>query len=152
MIIRAQTIINGSRAATWAAITDIENAARSITGIEGIEVFERPARGLVGMRWRETRMFSGKPATGEKRITEATEGEFYTTRTETDGFVFLTTKRLSGSDGEIVYSELHDSRPQGFVATLMSIPMSLFFKGMMKKLVMQELNDIKAVVERGGNG
>ena len=66
MIVEAQVTINGSKAAIWAAITNIENASETISGIEKIEVLEKPANGLVGLRWRETRMLFGKPATAEK--------------------------------------------------------------------------------------
>ena len=47
MLVEAQVPINGSRAAIWAVITDIENSAETISGIEHIEVLERPAHGLV---------------------------------------------------------------------------------------------------------
>src|SRR3954463_8520002 len=111
MIVEAQVTVNGSRAAVWAAITDIENAAEIISGIENIEVIEKPANGLVGLRWRETRMLFGKPATVEKWITDAAENERYKTRAESDGFVFLTTKTLSESSGGMTLAESHDSRP-----------------------------------------
>ena len=39
--------------------------------------------------------------------------------------------------------------PQGIVAKLMSIPMGFLFKGVAKKAVLQDLNDIKAAVEQG---
>ena len=65
MIVEAKITINGSRAATWAAITNIANASEIISGIKSIEVLEKPANGLVGMRWRETRILFGKPATVE---------------------------------------------------------------------------------------
>src|SRR5262245_405311 len=80
MIVEAQVTINGSKAAIWAAITNIENAAKTISGIEKIEIVEKPAHGLVGLRWRETRMLFGKPATAEKWITDAAEDAFYKTR------------------------------------------------------------------------
>src|SRR3954449_9966152 len=95
MLVEAQVTINGSKAAVWSAITDIEHAAYIISGIEHIEVLETPAHGLVGLRWRETRMYFGKLATIEKWITDAAENEFYTTRAEDGGFVFLTTMRIS---------------------------------------------------------
>ena len=101
MLVEAQVTINGSKAAIWAAITDIENAAETISGIEKIEVLEKPANGLVGLRWRETRMLFGKPATAEKWITDAAENEFYQTRADSDGFVFLTTIRISESRGSM---------------------------------------------------
>jgi len=148
MIVEAQVTINGSRAAVWAAITNIENAAESISGIETIEVLEKPANGLVGLKWRETRMLFGKPATADKWITDAAENEFYKTRAEDGGFVFLTTKRISEGSGGITLSESHESKPQGVRAKFMLIPMRLFSKGVIKKALLQDLNDIKAAVEQ----
>ena len=147
MIVEAQVTINGSKAAVWAAITNIENASEIISGIKNIEVLEKPANGLVGLRWRETRMLFGKPATVEKWITDATENEFYKTKAESDGFVFITTKSISESSGGITLTESHDSRPQSFVKKL-SLPMLFLFKGVIKKALLQDLNDIKSAVEQ----
>ena len=148
MIVEAQVTINGSKAAIWAAITNIENASETISGIENIEVLEKPANGLVGLKWRETRMYFGKPAAVEKWITDAAENEFYKTKAEDGGFVFVTTKSISESSGGITLTESHESKPQGIVAKLQSIPMGFLFKGVAKKAVLQDLNDIKAAVER----
>lgn len=149
MFVEERVTINGSRAAIWAAITDIEHAAEIISGIEKVEVVEKPASGLAGLKWRETRILFGKPATAEKWITEAAENAFYKTRAESDGFVFLTTTSISESDGTgFTLTSSHDSQPQGFVARLMSIPMGLFFKGVAKRAILQDLNDVKAVVEQ----
>lgn len=149
MIVEVQVIINGSRPAIWAAITNIEKASETISGIEKIEILEKPANGLVGLKWRETRMLFGKPATAEKWITDAVENEFYKTRAESHGFVFLSTNRISEGSGGITLTSSHDSKPQGFVARLQSIPMGLLFKGVAKKALLQELNDIKSAVEKG---
>ena len=146
MFAEAQVTIDGSRAAVWELISDIENAPKTITGIQRIEVLEKPAHGLVGLRWRETRMLFGKPATAEKWITDAAEQEFYTTRAESDGFVHEATIRLSQDGGGITLTSAHDSRPQGFVARVMSLPMFLF-KGVAKRALMQDLHDIKLAVE-----
>jgi uncharacterized protein YndB with AHSA1/START domain len=147
MIVEAEVTINGSRAAIWTAITNIESASKTIRGIENIEVLEKPANGLVGLKWRETRMYFGKPATVEKRITDAAENEFYKTRAESDGFVFLSTMSISESGGGVTLTSSHDSKPQGIVAKLKSIPMPLF-KGMVRKALLQDLNDIKSAVEQ----
>jgi hypothetical protein len=148
MIVEVQVTINGSKAAVWAAITDIEKAAETVSGIEKIEVLEKPASGLVGLKWRETRTLFGKPATADKWITDAAENEFYKTRAEDNGFVFLSTKRISESSGGVTLTETHVSQPQRFAAKLMSIPMGLLFKGVAKKAVLQDLNDIKTAVEQ----
>ena len=148
MLVEAQVTINASKAAIWAAIIDIENAAETISGIGKIEVVEKPANGLVGLRWRETRMLFGKPATAEKWITDAAENEFYKTRAEDNGFVFISTMSISESSGGITLISSHDSKPQGIVARLQSIPMGLLFKGVAKKALLQDLNDIKSAVEQ----
>ena len=146
MLAEAQITINGSRAAVWTAIIDIENAAKIISGIENIEILEKPANGLVGLRWRETRMLFGEPAAVEKWIIDAAENEFYKTRAEDRGVVFITTMRISEGSGGMTLTSSHDSKPQGFMAKLQSLPMVLF-KGVLKKAILQDLNDIKSAVE-----
>ncbi len=148
MLVEARVTIKGSKAAIWAAIADIENAAKTISGIENIEIIEKPASGLVGLKWRETRMLFGKPAAAEKWITDAAENEFYKTRAESDGFVFLSTMSISENSGGLTLTNSHDSKPQSIVAKLMSLPMVFLFKGVAKKALLQDLNDIKAAVEQ----
>ena len=149
MIVEAQVTINGTKAAIWAAITNIEHAAKIIRGIESIEIVEKPANGLVGLKWRETRMLFGKPAAVEKWITSAMENESYQTSAEDGGFVFITTKSISEGSGGTTLTEAHETQPQGIVAKLQSIPMGLFFKGVIRKYLLQDLSDIKAAVEKG---
>jgi hypothetical protein len=148
MLVEVQVTIKGSTAAVWAAMTDIEHASAIISGIDKIEIVSRPARGLVGLRWRETRMLFGKPATAEKWITDAAENEFYQTRAEDGGFVFVSTTSIAETSGGVTLTSVHDSQPQGIVAKLMSIPMSVFFKGVAQRALQQDLNDIKAAVEQ----
>jgi hypothetical protein len=147
MLVEAHINISGSKSAAWAVMTDIEHAAEILSGVEKIEILEKPANGLVGMRWRETRMYFGKEATVEKQITEAAENEFHKTRAEDSGFVFLSTVSISGDDGSVTLSTTHDTQPQGFIAKLKSTPMFLF-KGILKKALSQDLNDIKTAVEQ----
>jgi len=147
MIVESQITINGSRSAVWSAITDIEHASEIISGIKKVEIIERPATGLVGLSWRETRILFGDEATVEKWITDAAEKEFYTTKAEDGGFVFLTTMRVSESSGGVTLTSSHETRPQGIVARLKALPMFLF-KGMIKKAILQDLNDVKTAVEK----
>ena len=147
MLVEAQVTINGSKAAVWAAITDIENAAKTMSGILKIEILEKPASGLVGLKWRETRMLFGKPTGVDKWITDAVENEFYKSKAEDSGFVFVTTMRISESSGGMLLTSAHDSMPQGIVARIKSMPMFLF-RGVVKKALLQDLNDIKSAVER----
>src|SRR5262249_23586864 len=118
MIVEAHVTVNGSKHALWAAITNIENASKIMSGILNIEVLEKPANGLVGLKWRETRMLFGEAATMTKWITDAAENEFYKTRAEDGGFVFLTTIRISESVGGTTLTSSHETKPQGIVARL----------------------------------
>lgn len=147
MNVEAKVTINATRTAVWNAITNIENAAQFISGIEKIEIVEKPANGIVGLKWRETRMYFGKPATVEIWITDAVENEFYKTRAERDGYLFLSTMSISESSGGIILTTSHDYKAQSIAARLKSLPMFLF-KGMMKKIFLKDLNDIKSEVER----
>ncbi|MFN8440287.1 MAG: SRPBCC family protein [Caldilineaceae bacterium] len=147
MLVEAQVTVHGSKAAVWAVMTDIENASKIISGIENIEVVEKPAKGLVGLRWRETRMLFGKPATVEKWITDAAEYEFYKTRAESDGFLFVATTRITESSSGVTLMSSHDSKPQRLVARVQALPM-VFFKGVVKKALLQDLNDMKSAVEQ----
>jgi hypothetical protein len=147
MLVETQVTIKGAKPAVWAAIIDMENAASFISGIDKVEILEKPASGLVGLKWRETRMLFGKPATADKWITEAADQAFYKTRAESDGFIFLSTLRMSGDDGAVTLTSIHDSLPQSLGAKIMSIPMSLLFKGVARKALLQDLQDIKAAVE-----
>lgn len=148
MLVEVQVNIKAPKAAIWAAITNIENASAFISGIDKVEILDKPASGLVGLKWRETRMLFGKPASADKWITDVTENEFYSTRAESDGFIFLSTIRISeGGDGMILTS-IHDSQPQTIATKIMVIPMALFFKGVAKKALLQDLKDIKLAVDR----
>ncbi|MBP6571968.1 MAG: SRPBCC family protein [Gemmatimonadales bacterium] len=146
MIVEAAVTVAGSRTAVWAVITDIDHAATTFSGVEEIEVLERPLSGLVGLKWRETRILFGKPAAVEKWITDAAEPEYYRARAESDGFVFVSTKQLSEHDGVVTLTESHESQPQTLMARLQMIPMALFFKGVIRKAILQDLHDVNAAL------
>ncbi len=147
MTVEAQITINRNETAVWATITDIRNAAEIISGVEKIEILNEPVNGLVGLKWRETRMYFGKPAAIDKWITDSIENKSYKTRAEMDGLIFLTTMTISGSGGSIRLTSSHETKSKGIIAKIKSLPM-IFFRGMLKKTILQDLNDIKIAVER----
>ncbi len=147
MLVEAHVNIHGTREAIWDIMTDIQGAAKIISGIKAIEVVEKPTTGIVGLKWRETRIYFGDSATVEKQITEARLHEFFKTRAEIEGFLFLSTMSISEANGRITLTSSHDTLPQGIVAKLKAIPMVLF-KRTIRKALLQDLNDIKTAVER----
>jgi Polyketide cyclase / dehydrase and lipid transport len=147
MIIEAQVPINGSKEAVWAAMTNIEQVAKIISGIEKVEIVERPTNGIIGLKWRETRMLFGKLATVEKAVMAGAENEFFSTESREGGFVFSASNLIRENEDGVLLRSRHTINPQGFTAMLKSLAM-VFFKGMVKKAILQDLNDIKAAVER----
>ena len=147
MLVEAKINIAASRSAVWTVITDIENAADILSGVEKVEIVEKPASGLVGTRWRETRMYFGKPATVGKQITEAVENDFYRTSAQDSGFEFLATLSIAETADGVTLTSSHDTQSQGFVAKLKSMPM-IFFKGVIRKALLQDLQDIKTAAEQ----
>ena len=75
----------------WKVLADIDGAVGRISGIEKIEVLERPKKkqDLVGLKWRETRLMWGKEAVETMWITDAVENQFYRTRAESHGAVYV---------------------------------------------------------------
>lgn len=147
MAVEEQITINRNQAAVWSVITNIRDAAKIISGIEKIEILHEPLHGLVGLKWRETRMYYGKPSAIDKWITEVVENKSYQTRAEMDGFIFLTTMTLTEHDDNIILTSTHETQAQGILAKIKSLPM-IFFRGMLKKIIFQDLVDIKAAVEQ----
>jgi hypothetical protein len=146
MKVEAQININATNPEVWNVITNIQNAAEIISGVEKIEILNKPANGLVGLKWQETRMYFGKPTAIDKWITEAVENKFYKTRAEMDGFIFLTTMAISNNGNNISLTSTHETQSQGLIAKIKSLPM-IFFKGILRKAILKDLNDIKSVVE-----
>lgn len=147
MEVSVKLAINATKEAVWSVISDIENSAQTIRGIETIEVLEKPAHGLVGLKWREKRIMFGKEAYETMWVTEAEENSHYQTRAESHGAVYIS--RLSieeNGDGCILSMGF-----KGEAQTLGAKISDIIFSGMMKKstekALYEDLEDIKKVAE-----
>ena len=150
MKVEASVCINGTREQIWQVISDIENSADRITGIEKIEVLEKPPSGLVGLKWRETRTMFGQEATEVMWITAAQENAFYETRAESHGAIYQSRLQIDEQDGKNCLIMGFEGEPQGFVAKVMSVITGPLFKGSTQKALQADLEDIKAAIEGSG--
>ena len=148
MIVDSQVAINAPKEDVWRAITDIDGAAERISGLEKVEVLERPESGLVGLKWRETRTMFGKTATEVMWITDALENEYYKTRAESHGCVYLSTLAISEDNGQSTLIMTFEGQAQRIVAKVFSCLMGFMMKGAIKKALAKDLQDIKAAVEK----
>ena len=140
--------ISRPKALVWQAITDIKHCADMITGIINVQVLETPAQGVVGLKWCETRLMFGKEATETMWITEAVENEYYCTRAESHGSVYLTKLVLTDLGEHTKLSMEFSAEAQGIFVKVISKLMALFVKKSMIKMLNQDLKDIKQYVEQ----
>lgn len=74
-------------------------------------------------------MLFGKPASADKWITDAAENEFYKTRAESDGFLFLSTMSISEGSGGITLTSFHDSTAANYRCKIYVDPNGGFLPG-----------------------
>lgn len=147
MKIAVSVEIDAPRERVWNIVTDIDSWTDTISGIISVDVLNRPASGVVELKWRETRVLFGKEAVETMWITAAEENRWYETRAENHGAVYTTRISLDDSHGKTRLTMAFSSRPATFVARLMSF-MGYLFRGAMRKMIEQDLADIRQAAER----
>jgi carbon monoxide dehydrogenase subunit G len=147
MEIATSVIIQAPKEAVWGTVPDIENAAKRISAIESVEVLEKPKRGMVGFKWKETRTMMGKTATEIMWVTEAVEQEFYKTRAESHGAIYTSSIELKEKNGETELTMRFNGQPVTLFAKIFSACLGFMFVGASKKALNKDLQDIKAAVE-----
>ena len=147
MKVKAEVTINASQEAIWNVITDIDGAVDRISAIESVNVLDRPESGLLGLKWEETRIMFGKSAKETMWITDAVENEYYQTRAESHGAIYISGLRIEAADGANKLIMEFDGEAQTLGGRIMSFLMGWLLKGFMVKAIQQDLNDIKSHLE-----
>ena len=132
----------------WKAITDIENSAVMISSIIAIEVLEKPEVGFPGFKWKETRKMFGKEATEIMWVTDSVEYEYYSTRAESHGSVYISRLSLTESAQNTILTMSFSGEAKSLVAKIFSTLMGFIIKGSIVKELQKDLVDIKQYVEQ----
>ena len=136
-----------TKGVVWKAIRDIENSADMISSIISIEVLEKPERGFVGFKWKETREMFGREATEIMWVTDSADEEYYATRAESHGSVYISRLSVTESDGITTLTMSFSGEAKSFFGRIASTLMSPFLKGSIVKELDKDLLDIKSYVE-----
>ncbi|MCB9245800.1 MAG: SRPBCC family protein [Flavobacteriales bacterium] len=147
MNLSTQVQINRPPSTVWKVITDFENCPNYIESIKRIDILEKPTDTLLGFKWKETRVMFGKEATEVMWITDYSENEFYQTRAESHGSVYISGLAVEPKDNGTLLTMSFQSQPQTFGAKLFNMLLGSMFKGSMKKAVQKDLQDIKTYCE-----
>lgn len=147
MIVTAEIEIPRSKEAIWAAITDIDNWASMITSIIDIKILNKPTHGLVGLKWEETRKMFGKEATETLWVTDYIENEYYCSRAESHGSVYMTRFSLSGRGDMTLLTISFSGEPQTPFLKTVSLCIGPFIKSTIINALNKDLEDIRNHVE-----
>ena len=132
----------------WDAITDIENCPDMISSIIDLEILNQPTDTILGLKWKETRKMFGKEATETMWITEFSKNEYYCTRAESHGSVYITKLSLKEIEDNTILTMSFTAEAQSVFVKCVSSILSLFIKSSMKKELFKDLIDIKKFVEK----
>lgn len=152
MRVEAEVAIKGPKEEVWGVVTDLDNAPQIFRGIEKVEVLKRPSEGLVGLKWRETRMSFGRASTEELWITECAENDFYKACAESNGFAYTSTIRVGEDPEGTSLAVCFEGRPRSLLAKLLSVPAALFYREPAKRVLVDMLYCVKEAVERRRRG
>ena len=139
--------IKAPKEKVWMVITDIENSANTISGIDKIEIVNQPKDTVVGLKWKETRTIFGKSATETMWITEATENNYYKTRAESNGAIYQTILKLSEKENTTFLTMEFSTEAISLKGKIMAFIFGRMLNKTMKKLIKKDLIDIKTTVE-----
>ncbi len=132
----------------WLAITNIKKLSDWISNIIDVEILENPKKGIVGLKWKETRKFCGKEATEIIWVTDAVENDYYCTRAESHGSVYISRLSLKESGGITTLTISFSGKPQTLTARSLAAIMSGFITKSIKNELRKDLIDIKNHVEK----
>ncbi len=148
MNVTADIEISSSIETIWQAITDIKNCTKMISNIIDVEILNQPEDSLVGLKWKETRRMFGKESFETMWITDFVENEYYCTRAESHGSVYITKLSLSEVSNNTLLTMSFTGEAQTLIVKLISACMGYFIKSAIKKELHKDLKDIKKYVEK----
>lgn len=147
MTITVTEEINAPREQVWRLITDIDSWMDTISGIDAIKVLNRPESGVVGLKWRETRVLFGKEAVETMWISAAEPNRWYETTAENHGAIYKTRLSLDDSNEKTALTMDFSAKPTTVVSKIMSM-VGFMFNGTIRKMLQKDLNDIREVAEK----
>jgi hypothetical protein len=148
MRVQVRVCIDGTKEDIWQVITDIKGSEKTIGAIEGIEILEKPATGLTGLKWRETRTMFGQTATEVMWITDVKENDYYQTRAESHGAIYISKLQIEEQEDKTYLTMAFHGQAQSLAAKIMSVATGFLFKSATQKALQKDLEDIKVAVEK----
>jgi len=145
--------IAAAPAAVFAICSDFEHAPQHVSAITKVEMLT-PGPTRQGTRFKETRKMFGKEATETMEVLEFTPNSSFVLGAESCGTRYRTTFTFTPTSGGTPGGQPGTTvefrflaTPLTFFAKVMGAIMMPFMKNMMRKCVMQDLQDVKKRLE-----
>lgn len=129
----------------FAISTDLPNLARTVSGIEAVEILTPGPIGE-GTRWRETRTLYGKQATEEMWVTAFDAPRSLVVEAESHGAHYRSEFRFEPEGASTRVELVFSARPVSFLGRLFSLLGAAMF-GSVRKALEQDLEDVKRAAE-----
>lgn len=146
--VRLNHVVDAPPAAVWAALTDIDRAAETLSGVSRVERVAGSGY-EVGTRWRETRRMLGKEATEEMWVSAVDPERRTVVEAHSSGTAYRTTFELTDLGGRTDLAmtfRASQTAPSGFGRIMMAVFGRLAMR-MTAKVMKQDLADIAARAE-----
>lgn len=147
MTVTEEVVVSAPRHVVWAVVSSIGEAAETISGIDKVEILERPASGLVGLKWRESRTMFGKTATETMWVTEAEEDSGYATEARSHGSIYRSRVRLADAPEGTLLGMDFSAEPVTLPVRVLSVLLRPLMARSVSKALRQDLLDLKAAAE-----
>lgn len=132
----------------WNVLTDLDNAATTISAIHKIERLDEGSGFGIGTSWRETRTMFGKTATEDMTVTELDTGRSYTTKAESHGARYRSTHRVEAIEGGSRITMAFGAEPTSTIAKVFALTIGRLFDSATRKAIVKDLKDIAAAAEK----
>jgi len=129
-------------------LTDLDNAAATISAIEAVERLDGGNRFDVGTTWRETRTMFGKKATEEMTVTQLDPGRSYTTEAKSHGAHYRSTHRVEQVEGGSRITMAFGAEPTSAISKIFSVTIGKLFDNATRKALAKDLAEIAVAAER----
>lgn len=142
------TLVAAPLDAVFAVYTDLAKAPERIPEITALELLTEGPVGK-GTRWRETRLMFKREAVEEMEMTSFDAPHSYTVEANSNGMRYETLfEFVADGDGTRV-TWTFTGTALTFGAKIMAPIMRLFFNGIMRKCMQQDLDALRGVCETG---
>lgn len=132
---------------TFDVFSDITQMADRISGIKSAKILSEEQKGT-GVEWEETREIFGQEATQRMGITELKTNEFYVVESEHSNVKYHTRFNFETVGDSTKVDMVFDANPRTFSAR-MGLFIGNLMGGMMRKLMVKDMEDLKAFAEQG---